>query len=174
MAGRGWRPWGLAGTIGLVMCLGSAQGCAPLRLIAGASLSAVACFNPTVGIDAVGSSSGTQACLAAYEDCPCAAGGICLSGLACVDNVCVSDDGDGDGDGDDNRPPINALTVEERGPSAIVTGSVVDPDGNLAMLTIIWGDGNSSILDAGFDSIEEIHEYVTSGVYEVTTTFEDT
>ena len=67
-------------------------------------------------------------------------------------------------------PVIESLNKSTSGLTATITGSVKDSDGTVKEVSIDWGDGNTTTIDSGFDSIDESYTYNSSGDYEITIT----
>ncbi|MCB9611251.1 MAG: hypothetical protein H6722_02225 [Sandaracinus sp.] len=88
-------------------------------------------------------------------------------------------DEDGRDDGEDvaptryNGPPSIRLSASATASAGRVTGSVVDAEGNLAEVVIDWGDGSSSTITSGFNTVSVNHLYAAAGSYTIVVTATD-
>ena len=71
-----------------------------------------------------------------------------------------------------NEPQIN-LNKTTNNLTATLTGNVTDSDGTVEEVTIDWGDGNTTTISSGFDSIDQNHIYNSEGTYDVIITAAD-
>ncbi|MEZ4249503.1 MAG: PKD domain-containing protein [Polyangiales bacterium] len=88
-------------------------------------------------------------------------------------------DEDGRDDGEDvaptryNGPPSIRLSASATASAGRITGSVVDAEGNLAEVVIDWGDGSSSTITSGFNTVSVNHLYAAAGSYTIVVTATD-
>lgn len=80
------------------------------------------------GNTADGSATGSGACMVGFEGCPCTDDGLCLSGLACAQGVCVDDGVTGGHTGSDTASA-------SAGSGATNTASATQDDGTSAGMT---------------------------------------
>jgi len=68
---------------------------------------------------------------------------------------------------EENNPPIIDISSSTDNLTATISGPITDSDGTVEEVTIDWGDGNTTTISSGFDSINESHIYASSGSYTV-------
>jgi len=64
-------------------------------------------------------------------------------------------------------PTVPVLDVMVAGDVATLVANVVDPDGELDLVTIEWGDGTSDTVTSGFPGVRLDHTYTDDGDYTI-------
>jgi len=70
-------------------------------------------------------------------------------------------------DDDDNKEPTLSVREEIRNQRVTLKMNASDQDGEIASISINWGDGAGNDIFENFENVSEMHEYASLGEYEI-------